>query len=267
MNRDHLLDTGVSTIVDDFRSAIAFLTRLPAAVVGTDPAVPPDFTRAARVFPAVGAMIGAAGGAVLVAATLLGMPPAVAATLAVATTVLITGGLHEDGLADTADAFGGGSVERRLAIMDDSRIGAYGVLALLLTVLAKVAAVAAIAGGGAFAAAGVLVAGEAVSRAAMVAEWHALPAAKPGGLAAETGPPSRRAMRSAVATAAVIALIAGGPGVGLVPCVLAGVLAAIASYIAAAATTRAIGGRTGDTLGACQQVAAAGFLVGASAVV
>jgi adenosylcobinamide-GDP ribazoletransferase len=97
-----------------------------------------------RAFPAAGLVVGAIIGAVLVLVTWLGAPAAVAAPIAVAAGLLVTGALHEDGLADTADGFGGGATaERKLEIMRDSRIGTYGVLALIAGLALKAVAIAA----------------------------------------------------------------------------------------------------------------------------
>src|SRR5205809_570114 len=121
-----------------FFCALQFLTRLPAPSFAD---VQPDWiTRAARYYPAVGVPEGAICAGVLLATGQLwsGSLPAL---LAVATGVLVTGGFHEDGLADTADGLGGGQTPfRRLEIMKDSRVGTYGVLALGLTLAIKVAA-------------------------------------------------------------------------------------------------------------------------------
>jgi adenosylcobinamide-GDP ribazoletransferase len=260
------IQSEIGTAVQELRSASIFLTRIPARLIGHDTSRVPDFKHGARVFPVVGALVGAAGGLVLVIAAALGMPALVSAALAVATTVILTGGLHEDGLADTADSFGGATTEKKLAIMDDSRVGTYGAAALVFSILLRVVALAAIAAVGPFNAAFALIAAEAVSRAALVRLWHDLPAARMGGLADDTGPPDQNAMLVALAVAAVIAVIAGVPSVGLWATILAGALAAAATYAMIRLTARAIGGRTGDTLGACQQVAVIAFLVGASAL-
>lgn len=256
----------LADILGDLKSAIVFLTRVPARWVGLDPMARADFRRAARVFPLAGCLIGLVGGAVLVLAAAIGMPALAAATLAVTATMALTGGLHEDGLADTADSFGGATAEQRLQIMDDSNIGAYGAAALVLTLLIRVASIAAIAAAaGSLAAAVALIAAEGVSRAAMVRLWHELPAARMSGLAHETGPPDHTAMLIALATALVL-VVAVIPAIGLRAAIIAAVLAAVASYALTRLVARAIGGRTGDTLGACQQVALAAFLAGAATV-
>ena len=260
------LQSEIGVAIAEMRAAAAFLTRLPARWFRVDATVAPNFRQAARVFPVIGAFIGLAGGLVLAIASLLGVAPLVGAVLAVATTVIITGGLHEDGLADFADSLGGSTTERKLEIMADSRIGAYGALALILSVSARIAAIAAIAAAvGPLKATLVLIAAEAVSRAALVRLWHDLPSAKLGGLSNDAGVPDQNAMLVALATAAVIAIVFSLPAVGLWATVLAALLAIIATWAAVRIVARTLGGRTGDTLGACQQVAVIAFLVGASA--
>jgi adenosylcobinamide-GDP ribazoletransferase len=254
----------IGVAVEELRSAAIFLTRLPPRLIGATAVAVPDFRQAARVFPVVGAAVGLAGGVVLVIASALGMPTLVTAGLAVATTVIITGGLHEDGLADAADSLGGATTEKKLAIMDDSRIGTYGALALVFSVLLRVGALSAVAAAGPIRALLVLAAAEAVSRGALVRLWHDLPAARTGGLSNDAGVPDQNAMLMAIALGAVIAVIFALPAVGLWPTILAGVLAIAGTYAVIRITARTLGGRTGDTLGACQQVAAAAFLVGAA---
>jgi cobalamin synthase len=115
----------------DLAAALTFLTRLPLPEAVTEPDRPPDLARATRAMPLAGAAIGLGGGAVYWLSAGLGLTPAIAGLLAVAATILVTGALHEDGLADSADGlFAGAESARRLEIMRDSRIGAYGTLAL-----------------------------------------------------------------------------------------------------------------------------------------
>ena len=119
------------------RWAWAFLTRLPG---GAHPGDDRELGRSVPWFPIVGAILGALSGTVYWALHgPLGAP--LAAVLAVAASAAATGGLHEDGLADTADALGGATRERRLEIMKDSRVGVFGAMALVLSTLARVFAV------------------------------------------------------------------------------------------------------------------------------
>src|SRR3984885_14316320 len=125
----------------DFFNALRFMTIFP--VPSSEAATAPDWlSRCAKYFPAVGICVGLiSAGALLLAGAI--WSPVIAAMMAGAATIVVTGALHEDGLADTADGLGGGwSVEKRLAIMKDSRIGAYGVLALGFGIALRVAALA-----------------------------------------------------------------------------------------------------------------------------
>jgi adenosylcobinamide-GDP ribazoletransferase len=265
MKEEGSVSRQAAVLLEELRAALLFLTRVPPSVIGVQPApVAPDFTIAARMFPVAGAIIGAAGGIVLIAAWLLGLPPLIAAGLGVAATVVLTGALHEDGLADFADSFGGATREQKLDIMADSRNGTYGALALTFSVLLRIAALAALLPRGPAVAALAMVAGEALSRAALVREWHDLPAARTGGLANEVGPPEYNAMLVAVAGAAGIVILFGLPALGWRSAALASVLAVAAAYGVIRLTANVLGGRTGDTLGACQQVTVTAFLIGAS---
>src|SRR5437763_10273753 len=114
----------------DLAAAIAFYTRLPLRPAG--PVDGAAVARASWCAPLVGALIGALAGLAYWIAYRLNLPPLVCATLAVAAGMLLTGGLHEDGLADTADGLGGETRERALDIMRDGRIGVFGAGALVV---------------------------------------------------------------------------------------------------------------------------------------
>src|SRR6267142_4036672 len=132
--------------LDDFRTAVAFLTRLP--MPHPDGATPQNFVRAHRMFPVVGALIGAAVGLLCLGLRYIGVPDLAAAALALGGSAILTGALHEDGLADVADGFGGGrNLESKLEIMHDSRLGTYGAMILLVSFAAKLSALAAIPDG------------------------------------------------------------------------------------------------------------------------
>src|SRR5947209_13356271 len=127
--------------LDDLAAAAAFLTRLPVPW-GEGP---PNLARAYRTFPLVGAVIGAAIGAVDLLLLRIGLPAIAAAALALGAASLLTGALHDDGLADIADGFGGGGDKAaKLAVMRDSRVGTYGVLVLVTAFVAKAGALAAL---------------------------------------------------------------------------------------------------------------------------
>ncbi len=246
----------------DAALALVFLTRLPLPAIGplNGPLAEGAAARATGWFPLVGALVGLAGGAVLALAAALNLPPLAGALLALAATVRLTGGLHEDGAADVADGFGGGrDTARKLEIMRDSRVGSYGVLALVFSVAIRAAALAALPVPAAVAA---LVAAGALSRCALAALALALPPARRDGLGAAQGRPARSTVLLALVLGIAVAAAAlwGIALPGAVPA--AAVLAALAAVWAMAALARRqIGGQTGDVFGAAQQLAEAAVLL------
>ena len=241
----------------DLGAAVAFLTLLPVPGGGGSGRL----ARAAGWFPLVGAAVGAAGGAAAAGAAWIGLGPWLAAVFAVALQLALTGALHEDGLADTADGLGGGDRAARLAIMRDGAVGAYAVLALGAATAARVGAVAATVEAGWPVAA--MAASGAVSRAAMVAVMHRLPHARDDGLAAAAGSPGRGALAQALLLAALCAVPLAASGIA-VPLALAAGAAAAAAGVARLARRR-LGGATGDVYGAAQTAAEALGLCAAAA--
>mgnify|MGYP001627823315 CR=1 FL=1 len=242
--------------------SIAFLSRLPVSdgMFGPEPW---KISGAAGVFPLAGIVI-ALPAALL--ATLLGwldIPSALTALLTLAAMVLVTGALHEDGLADCADAFGaGGARSRMLDILKDSRIGAYGTLAMIFSIgLRGVALTALIAVGPPLATALTILAAAALSRGLMVWHWRRLPAARTDGVSAGAGRP--------VPDAAYLALAIGGLAGLLLPIAQSGFFAALVAVLLAVLATelwtryvdKKLAGQTGDTIGAAQQIAETVFLV------
>lgn len=226
--------------------AFMILTRLPVGRIEGDA---PPLAASVWAFPIVGLAIGALMALVFKAATGLGLPVIASALLALVAAAVATGGLHEDGLADTADGFGGGqTVTRKLEIMRDSRIGSYGVLALLFVISLTAQGIAANGSVMAFLAIG------AASRTAMLLPMIALPPARADGLGhgavATPGPAFWVGIAVAVAALAIAGLIL--PGIVI--------LAAAAGLVWLA--RRQIGGQTGDVLGATQKLTeCAGWLV------
>ncbi|QPF85743.1 adenosylcobinamide-GDP ribazoletransferase [Bradyrhizobium genosp. L] len=239
--------------LDDLRTATAFLTRLPMphpAGAGHE-----NFARAQRMFPLVGALIGALVGLVCLLLRGIGVPDLAAAALALGFGALLTGALHEDGLADVADGFGGGcDVAAKLEIMRDSRLGTYGALALVVSFSAKLSALAAIPDH--FVVQG-LISAHALGRG--VLPWLAisLPNARKDGLAASAGRPDSTIAAVAAGIALVIALLALPFASALLAAIAAGVAASIVGWLA----RRQIGGVTGDVLGAAEQVAETAILL------
>ncbi len=219
-------------------------------------------------FPAVGLLVGAVVGA-LAAIGAAAVDPLTGAAVAVAVGALLTGGLHEDGLADTADGFGGGwSPEQRLVIMDDPRQGTFGVLAIVASVTVRVAALAHLAGDRVHPATAwtvVLVAPAVhlLARGWAVAALVTTPPARGDGLGRTAAALGRRSgLAVALAAWAAVALLVAGPGpVG------AALAAGAATTVAMVALARRkIGGLTGDVAGAVEQLAEMAALVAVAGV-
>ncbi len=237
---------------EELSVSIAFSTRLPLAraapISGTDSAQG-LLARAVWALPIAGVVVGVIGAVVYALAHWAGLPAWPAAALAIAATLAATGCLHEDGLADTADGFGGGKTrEQKLDIMRDSRIGTYGVCALALSILLRASAVAGLADPAPVAAA--LIAAHAAARAAMPILMFSVPPARSDGLSFAAGRPDR--VRAAVAAAVgILALVVG---LGFAHAILAVVLLLIVIALVAWLSFKQIGGQTGDVLGALEQV-------------
>ncbi len=211
------------------------------------------------VLPVVGAGVGLAAGLVFAIVRGIAGPGWLAAVLAVGMAILITRALHEDGLADTADGLGphGLAAERRLEIMRDSRNGTFGVLAIALTVLIKVACLAQFSGSTGFA---VLIAAHALSRAVIAYPLLAFSPVRPDGLGVQAGKPTDNDVWLAIGLGVAIALLLL-LGKGFFVAILAPAAAAAAGVFSARWIAQRIGGYTGDTLGAVQQKTETVFLV------
>ncbi|WP_276149603.1 MULTISPECIES: adenosylcobinamide-GDP ribazoletransferase [unclassified Sulfitobacter] len=228
----------------DLPLALGLLTRLPvpAAAFPTDQRRPAAY--AAWAYPLVGLIVALLSALVGWCALGIGLPPAAAAVLVLLAGIASTGALHEDGLADCADGFWGGwTRERRLAIMKDSQIGTYGVIALVVALALRWVAVVALLTAGGYLMA--LACAAVMSRAAMVVVMYGLPAARPSGLSGNTGRPPKQAMITALLFGILAAIL-------ILPATLAPALIA-ATGVTLVARAK-IGGQTGDVLGATQQV-------------
>lgn len=253
--------------LSQFRNAVRFLTVIPVGA-SHDAADPEWLTRSLKFFPVVGAIVGFISATTLmVAGGVWG--PVMAAVLAVLASVLLTGGFHEDGLADTLDAFGGGwTVEQRLAIMKDSRIGTYGSLALIFDVALRVTALAEMP---LWTGAAALVASGAAGRAIVIAVISRMKyAGELSSMKVAYAPSRLRA--GEICVAATVVLLSTIPLAALAetrfllePCVgLA--FGTVLAMALAAWSNRLIGGYTGDVLGAIERVFEIGFLLGVAAV-
>jgi adenosylcobinamide-GDP ribazoletransferase len=240
--------------LDELTASIAFCTRLPlwhtAAVPGG------TLGRAAWAFPVAGIVVGLIAAAVYGLAHRAGIPAWPAAALSVAATLLTTGCLHEDGLADTADGFGGGATrEQKLDIMRDSRIGTYGVCVLIVALILRVGVLASFFSSGA--AAWALIASHAGARATMMAFMFLVPPARRDGLSSEAGQPPIESAGVAVALGFLFAAIC----LGLAHAIIAVILLAIVVALMAWLSRRQIGGQTGDVLGTVEQIAEIAILL------
>ncbi|MFC3630049.1 adenosylcobinamide-GDP ribazoletransferase [Paracoccus angustae] len=241
--------------IDEARLALMILTVLPAAPLAEP--VPP--IHAARwALPFVGLPVGLIGWSVLRLGGPIGLPPLVAAMLAIAALAAVTGGLHHDGLSDMADGMGGRDPQRRLEIMRDSRIGSFGALALMIVIPMGAGALADLAHTVSLAA---FIMVSVASRLAMVGVMEMLPAARDRGLGRGAAQGLRGAWWPGALLSAILAVLLGFQGFAIL-----GVMAVAASLIAILAWRR-LGGQTGDVLGAVQVTAETAGWVALSAAI
>ncbi len=242
---------------DDVARAVAFLSRMPMPqrhFVNHDGRL----GRAVRAFPLAGIVVGAPAALLAILLIAFQANALFTAFLLVAVQALVTGALHEDGLGDTADGLGGGrDRESALTIMKDSRVGTYGAVALILSFGLRVSALASFLPllspvGAALALLGIA----ALSRTAMVWHWSRLPPARRDGVAASAGTPEPQATWMALGSGTILALLlffaAGVPFVGML-LALAAFGLVVQSF--GKIVSRKLGGHTGDTIGATQQLA------------
>jgi adenosylcobinamide-GDP ribazoletransferase len=246
-----IFSSGAGAAPGDIADALRFFTRLPLPATAPRPL---DFNHMAWAAPLAGATVGAVGAGVLALASLLGLPPLICAALATASLVAAAGALHEDGLADVADGFGGGATrERKLAIMRDSRIGAYGAIALALSLLVRVGALAGALSHGFWNAAGALVIVAGLSRAGALMPLALLDPARADGAGAAAGRLDPAAFAAACGVAVLLAAALGSLTIGAGRAIVAALGGAIGAAAMTALASRQIGGQTGDVAGAAQQ--------------
>jgi adenosylcobinamide-GDP ribazoletransferase len=250
-------------LVKETMRALAFLSRLPVPprwFDGYDGAL----NDTVRGFPLAGIIIALPASIVLLLAALLDLPDVVTGLLIVIVLIITSGALHEDGLADVADGFyGGSSIERRLEIMKDSAIGSYGTLALIFSVLLRAALLATILDElGPFHALVVVIGTEAASRSALVKYWQSLPSARAGGVADRAGTPNADGANFALLLGAAVLAISYGVAGGLLAVIVAACLTTLVYFGFSRLCREKIGGQTGDTLGAMQQLATISLLLG-----
>jgi adenosylcobinamide-GDP ribazoletransferase len=240
-------DEWLADCAHDLKASILFLTRLPFA--RATPITGADIARAAWAFPIAGIVVGLIGAIVYALAHKAGLPPWPAASLTVAATLAATGCLHEDGLADTADGFGGGATrERKLDIMRDSRIGTYGVCALIMSILLRASALASLADPALVMTA--LLAAHGAARATLPVFMYLVPPARSDGLSFHAGRPPHERVITAGVLGILILGICLGPALGIVALIFLIVVIAVMAWL----SVDQIDGQTGDVLGAVEQV-------------
>jgi adenosylcobinamide-GDP ribazoletransferase len=238
---------------NDVGLAVALLTRIP--MPHRDAVSTEDMARAQRAFPLIGAFIGLAIALVDRCLLSINIPEAAAAALALGAGAALTGALHEDGLADVGDGFGGGrDRDAKLAIMRDSRLGTYGVLVLVVSFIARVSALASLP---MTATIPVLIATHTLARAAMPALAANLPFARDDGLGKSAGRPDSASVIIAVGIAIVVALLC----LPVKATVLAVLMTAASATLMGLLAWRQIGGVTGDVFGAVEQAAETAVLL------
>ena len=236
----------------DIVDAVHLLTRIPVP-----PNDAPRGADAAWAYPLAGILVGALAAATGLLGHALGLPAPLCALVMLATLVISTGALHEDGLADTADGlWGGWTPERRLEIMKDSRIGAYGVIALFFSLSARWAALWMLFSASPEAAAAAVLIASSASRAMMPQIMAHLPNARMDGLSAQVGDVPFTTALLALGLAGIIAIIFAGWGG-----IMALIWAVLVTFLLARIALAKIGGQTGDILGASQQLAEIAILL------
>jgi adenosylcobinamide-GDP ribazoletransferase len=239
----------------DVARAIGFLSRFPVPGRFFD-GYDGSLRRTVRAFPIAGLLIALPAAALALMLGAQGSVPLLSAFLVLLATTLVTGALHEDGLGDAADGIGGGrDREHALTIMRDSRVGSYGVVALILSFGIRAAALSTLfSTASPFHAALIVLATASLARTAMVWHWMLLPPARKDGVAAGAGAPETDAAHMALVTGLVLALMLFGVAAGFKPAAGAILVAIFASWWFSRIVLAKIGGHTGDTIGATEQI-------------
>ncbi len=242
------LKHGLQNRLAEAQLAIMLLTRFPVGRI-SDPG--PSVAAACWAFPLAGLAVGVATSATMAGTLWLGLPREIAAGLALAVGVITTGGLHEDGLADVADGFGGGRTrERKLEIMRDSRIGSYGALALILMIGLRWSAVTALVDRDPSESFSAFLAIAILSRSVLPLVLAQLPPARQEGLGHSASNPGPLRAAVSVAIGILTSMYLLGSWATLAVSITAGVTVLLAGWW----SFRQIGGQTGDVVGAIQQL-------------
>ncbi len=246
-------------IIADLVLATQFLTQLPISLPRSGAA---SLAGAMRMFPVVGAGIGLAGGVVFLIAAALDLGPWISTILALTAIIVLTGALHEDALADVVDGFGGGrDRDAKLAIMRDSQIGAYGVLALILSLSVRIAVLATL--GDPELVMATLVGAAVASRTVMPVVMHVLEPARSDGVGAGAGAVGRDTVIWAVALGGVIVFVL----LEATTAIVAILAVALVVWAGIRLAIRQIGGFTGDVVGAIGLISEIVFMLVCRAII
>ncbi|PZR90220.1 MAG: adenosylcobinamide-GDP ribazoletransferase [Stutzerimonas stutzeri] len=252
-------------------TCIRFYSRLPVpALPGENPHALPDFRLVPRALPFAALVIALPAALIALLAGLAGVNALLTAALAVTALVVTTGAFHEDGLADSADGlFGGHTPERRLEIMKDSRVGTFGALALGLSLLLRVSALAAILqGAGAWTVAAAVLVAAPWSRVEGIRILATTPPTRRDGASAAVGQPEHSVLPIAYGLSGVLALLLVAAGaLPLAGIVLGLAVSALTTLWLSRTAIRLIGGQTGDILGAAQQLGEIAIYLGLAIVI
>lgn len=246
------------SLLADLCVCLGFFSRLPCpwAAREGEPLTLTLFPRAVRMLPVAGALLGGLAAAVMAAAASLGLPPPAAAPLAIGMLAILSGAMHEDGLADCADGFfGGTSRGRKLEIMQDSRIGVFGVVALVLSLYLRASSLTLISERSIGLACATVIGAASLSRSLAFVPLALLPPARPSGAGFAAGKPAPGAFAIAILLAVPFALLPVSAGASLSQALTGIGLAAVIAHGVVAFAKRQIGGQTGDVAGAAQQLA------------
>lgn len=244
----------------DILICLRFFSRLPVPETERERLAGPRGVASAAVMASVaGAILGLLPAGVLLEGNVFGLPPFLSALLALVAMLVLTGAMHEDALADCADGFGGGRTrEAKLAIMRDSQIGAYGASAIVLALMLRAGALAALVAHAPRQAAAVAVGAAALSRGVCLLPLVLLPPARTDGAGAAAAAPDQREVAIAIGLGVVVlGLLSARPLAATIAVALA--VGAVLFFCRLA--LRQIQGQTGDVAGAAQQIAEIVILV------
>ncbi|MFN0262940.1 adenosylcobinamide-GDP ribazoletransferase [Tepidamorphus sp. 3E244] len=247
--------------LNDIAAALRFYTRLPLFGRRAENHGAPDFARMAWATPIAGAVVGVIGACIFAFCVWANLSPIVAAGVSLAAMIVTTGAFHEDGLADTADSLGAYTVQDRLEVMRDSRIGTFGACALILSLLLRAGLLASIfEAHGLLAACLVLIAAETTSRAGSLAMGYSLPPARSEGAAISAGKPTGDGFFHAALVAGLVTALCVATTIGFGTGLAAFAAVYLAAFLMVRFAARMYRGQTGDAAGATQQVATLAFL-------